>query len=311
MEISIWLPISAGLLASLAPITQGGLRKIDEKRFAKYARARRLPLPDQLRMPVLQRISRRERMAMICGGAGMLVGLALALVLGRLAPERTGGLGALITCGLALGGSLGGFVAALRTPQPASDAPRVARSVQTDVRDYQTRGERVAFALAPVSILLGLGTAWLIWALLPTRPEDHLLLMTVATAVSLVLLAGWALLIASARLLVQRPQRARDDLELAWDDADRTDALRGLTDNGIAAGMIAPFVSLIVAGGLVVPPQVRAGSENLTLQLGIAALVVGLICWAILLVPYLSGRFTANPSLKLWRGASFTEPAPC
>lgn len=312
MEIAIWIPLAMGVLFSMAPITNGGTSKPNEKQLAKSVRKMRLPLPAQLRGPVVERITRTEKAAVWCGALGAVVGVVLALLLRGLT-GTDGASGAAIMVALLFGASLGGLVATARGRSPlVPDAPRVARSSATTIADYESRGSSRAFWLAPVAMVLGLAGAWLLWSVATSLgATDTATAMTIATGSTVLLAIGWALLIPARRALIERPQWAHTDLELAWDDATRSTALAGLTGTGIAAGMLAPFVSLVAGASLVVDRGVRAQAMDLTLWLGIGVFVLGLVCWAILLVPYLRGR-SANPSLGLWRDRDFAGQAgPC
>lgn len=309
MDIAIWVPLSVAVLLGLAPITNGRTSKLNEKQLAKYVGKVGLPLPAELRGPVVERITRSERAALWCGVLGLVPGFILALLLGWVV-GNLGGSGAVIMVALLFGASLGGLVATARSHSPlVPDAPRVARSSATTIADYETRGSSRAFALAPVVMVVGLAAAWLLsWVATSLGATDAPKALAIASGSTVLLAIAWALLIPARRALIERPQWAHTDLELAWDDATRSTALAGLTGTGIAAGMLAPFISLLAGASLLIDPAVRAQAPELTLWLGIGAIVLGLGCWALLLVPYLRKR-SANPSLHLWRGRDFAGQA--
>ncbi|MGA4670962.1 hypothetical protein ACPCG0_14375 [Propionibacteriaceae bacterium Y1923] len=97
---------------------------------------------------------------------------------------------------------------------------------------------------------------------------------------------------------MDQPQRAHGNLELNWDDAMRAQALRDLQDVGVVAGLGGPLVSLLVIATL----AMNEDNGSALVWVGGSALVVGLVLWAVLLIPYLDGRSVPNPSRQLWRG---------
>ncbi|MGD7732251.1 hypothetical protein ACQCX5_04735 [Propionibacteriaceae bacterium G57] len=302
MSIAVWVAISIAIVYASAPVTSGGLRTLDDKALARYVHKRGLPLPYSLRDPVMNRIRATERAAVACGSVGVVVGAVLAFVLERVGSGSTGW-GALALAGASVGAALGGFVATRRSPQLLPHAPRVARATATTVADYVTPGERRAFWLVPGVIAAGIAAACVWWALLSSKPEGHLTLMAIATIVPLVLLGTWALMLPATNRVLAAPQRATTDLELAWDDATRSDALRGLLDVGITAGFAAPLVSLSVVANL----MLTADLGDDLVWMGFGALLTGLVLWIVLLIPYASGRAVRNPSRSLWAGRAFGE----
>ena len=99
------------------------------------------------------------------------------------------------------------------------------------------------------------------------------------------------------------PQHAGNDLELAWDDAERTTALRALGDNAVAMAVVAAIFSLISVVDVVSRPAVREGAEDLTITLAFAAFIIGLVAAAMVTLPLLPGRLNRTPWRKLWPNA--------
>lgn len=300
MNLAVWIIITFAIIAAAAPITGGRGTKINEKELNKLSQKSGLPLPAPLRQAVLNRVAPRERSALTGGfigfGVGILVGAVVQIATGS---DDLGG--PFVMIGAAIGLSLGHYTGVRRTRHSfAEDAPRVARSQATTLADYATSAERWAMRLVPVTTLVTVITVWVIWALVPTKPAGGALSPILATVVAIVVLLVWGLLARARTSLVEQPQHAHGDLELAWDDALRSSAVREVQDTAVAMGMLVTLGLLVLAGTWVVPGEVRAGAEQLTLNLGIAAFVVGLICWALLLAPWITGRSRKNPSLSLW-----------
>ena len=307
MNTTIWIIISVGVLFATAPVT-GGMRKVNEKELAKYANKQKLPTPNHLRPALIERITQRERAALTCGIAGIVI----SFVIGAILQTAFGGwdadmpiAGPLTLMGVGFGGGLGGLVATYRTKPLAPEQPRVARPIETTLGDYVSKGERIALWLAPVSIALSTATMWIIAARTPGVIAGYSNQFVMLTVVAGFLLLLWGAMLFACTHILNRPQHAGDDLELAWDDAERTVALRGLIDNAIAMAMVSSLVTLVGVANVIISPQVREGAQDLTAGLGGLAFIIGLVCWAILLIPYLTGRFNPTPWRKLWAGKDF------
>lgn len=302
-----WIIISVGVLFATAPVT-GGMRKVNEKELAKYANKQKLPTPKHLRPALIERITQRERAALICGIAGIVI----SFVIGAILQTAFGGwdadmpiAGPITLMGVAFGGGLGGLVATYRTKPLAPEQPRVARPIETTLGDYVSKGERIALWLAPVSIALSTATMWIIAASTPGVIAEYSNQFVMLTVVAGFLLLLWGAMLFACTHILNRPQHAGDDLELAWDDAERTVALRGLIDNAIAMAMVSSLVTLVGVANVIISPQVREGAQDLTAGLGGLAFITGLVCWAIVLIPFLTGRFNPTPWRKLWAGKDF------
>ena len=66
--------------------------------------------------------------------------------------------------------------------------------------------------------------------------------------------------------------------------------------------MVSSLVTLGGVANVIISPQVREGAQDLTAGLGGLAFITGLVCWAIVLVPFLTGRLNPTPWRKLWSG---------
>ncbi|HHV21598.1 MAG TPA: hypothetical protein GXZ30_08730 [Propionibacterium sp.] len=298
MSTPIWIILAVAIVLAAAPVTGGGGKKIDEKQLAKLPAKHGLPLPAALRARVLARVSPRERTALTWGFAGIAVGLLVALIV-RFGTGTEDTSGPFILLGGTIGMSVGSYRGVLRAKlAPTPDAPRVARSRATSLDDYVTAPERWAVRLVPAAIALTIAAIWVIWALAPVRPG--LLTPLLATGFAAATVVVWALLMHARSSLLDHPQHAHDDLELAWDDALRTAAIRDLQDTGLSLGLLGTLSLLILAGSWVIPPHVRAGAEDLTFALGLVAFATGALCWLALLIPWGVGRARRNPSLRLW-----------
>lgn len=304
MNMFLWIAIAIGVVLAAAPITGGG-RKVNEKQLAKLVRRNGLPLPPAFRQPVLTRLHSRERSALIWGLSGVGVG-TLAAVLVHLVTGADTLAPLLIMVAAALGTSVGSYRGCVNAPDTLDpEAPRVARAHMTDVADYTTPGERWAVRLVPAAIGLALIVTLSVWVLVPIKPPGGWFTPVLAVLGAIAVLGVCWPLDRAATAVVERGQHANNDLELAWDDALRTMAVRDLQDSAIVSGMLATLGLLVMAGSWVIPWEVRAGAETLTMVLGLLTFGVGVACWALILIPWLSGRTETNPSLRLWSGSRF------
>ena len=176
--------------------------------------------------------------------------------------------------------------------------------------DYLPAGERRSARLAPfLAVLAGLANVGL---LLFLPREDWLGGWLVAVVVVIVLtvvgsiVATWV-----SRRVLEQGQRAASDLELAWDDLIRAQALRGLWGSVIALGAIAIGTSFVMVGTAVVRPSAREGALDLTLILGMAAAVVALVLLLVLLIPLFRGGSGVadirHVLTRLWPDAPFVN----
>ncbi|MBW9094033.1 hypothetical protein JNB62_10095 [Microbacterium jejuense] len=163
---------------------------------------------------------------------------------------------------------------------PAPDVPRIARLTRMRSRDYLgSAGARVPWVLAGV-LAFALVAIIAVSTAAPGRlAPSAVSAFVAAAALTLCLHAARPFL---DRLVLDRPQPAADTLELAWDDAFRTETLRSLALaacqlSGIAIGMgaiaIAPTATLWAAvamqlptWGAIVPQFVYVGWNGRPLQ---------------------------------------------
>lgn len=141
---------------------------------------------------------------------------------------------------------------------------------------------------------------WILLGLLPYIPGEFNGRYGLVTAVNIVLLLLWVFMPSAARKFVATPQHAGSDLELAWDDAERTSILRALGDGAVGMAAISAVFTQGVAGELILHPHVRPGAEDLTNMLAAGAFLVGLNCAALVIVPLLPGRLKSAPWRRLW-----------
>lgn len=302
MNIPLWICIAIPILVGAAPITQGRGHRIDEKQLARYVHKRGLPLPPELRRPVLDRIGSQERGVLWWTGGLFLAGIVAALVV-EWVTGNTNFSGILILLPPAFGVGVGSYLGLRRArPHLVADAPRVARPKAMDVRDYTTRPEDLAVRLAAIVVATAGLFTLLVWALVPIKPGGGFWVPVILALVMGGVLGLLALFRKAETDLVERPQHAASELELAWDDSTRADTIRALRDNSMVLALITVLGLMIVSGSWVIGPEVRGAGPGLTMALGLAAFVVGCISWIILLVPWVVGRSRRNPALGLWSG---------
>lgn len=306
MNIVIWIAIGIAIAVSGGPITHGGTRRVDEKQLATFQRKAGLPLPPGLRNSVLRRIAKHEQMTV----AGGLVGVALGAVASGFLPATWAGAGGVVV--LASGGfaaATGGVIAVLISLRQASaGAPRVARSTAIELADYLPRGRLVSARLAPFLAVVGGALGFALLAFLPRTDWLPSWLVVVPLLVVLTLVAAGAVWFVSRRVL-ECGQEAASDLELAWDDLVRAQALRSLWGNVVALAALSIVASFAMVGDTVIRPSTRAGAEQSTLILGVVALVVACLLLLGLLFPVvrdsLGGTTLRHVLNRLWPDASF------
>ena len=135
--------------------------------------------------------------------------------------------------GAAIGGAIGAFRAATRPI--AGDAVRVARSTVARLEDYVAPLERWAarlVAVSPVVVLIAVLAA----------PNGAVVAGPVSAAAASVLVLAVAEV--GARAVLRGRQPAGSDLELAWQDAIRAQALRSILGVPVAVGVYACAAAL-------------------------------------------------------------------
>lgn len=281
----ILLPTTLLLLAAVTAVGSVVIRRqpaVRRRALARFARRVDLPLPDALLWAQAETALTRRNVAVDVGGsAGVAVAAALGLLLG--APDglpgdteaAREGLWALIVAGAALAGAAGGAAwagvrAASRRTPPAG--PRLARPTAASAADYvapvELWGARAAGIAPAVALAVGVVIAT---GVDTVRPAD---LVNVGTV--LAVLAGLAALgvgeVAGRRLL-DLPQSAGSNLELAWNDALRARVLRDVVTAPLAIGLYATCALLTAASDGVRDPVIANGLVGLV-GLGIIAVAV-------------------------------------
>lgn len=303
MTLVIWIILAVAIVLGSSPFSLG--RPPHTKAVNKLTNRARLPLPDHLRQPVLDRVRTQERATLAGGLGGLVLGAAAAALIAAWTGATNLG-PVLVMFGTGVGLALGRFVG-VRTSATtlAPDAPRVARSRSTEVADYTSGAERLAVRLVPVAVLVALAATWVLWAFAPGAPG---VVVPALATVGAVLVVGAAMLLAGARSrVVEHPQQAHNDLELAWDDALRAEAIRDLQDTTVSTGLLASLGLLAMAGTWIIGTENRAGAEGLTLTLGVVLLAAAAAAWTMMLVPWISGRLQKNPSATMWAQHSFGQ----
>ncbi|WP_061941801.1 hypothetical protein [Brevibacterium ravenspurgense] len=306
----VLMAIVIGAIMARSPIT-GGLARADKASVDKQAAKRELPLPDDLRPVITDRLVRREKTLQAWSAAGIILGsLSIALV-PLFYGWDTGDTFwvPLILGGFGIGSILGRLRLVRRGVPSLPGRSQVARPVRPTVTDYVTTSEVICFFLVPVSIVLNVAGMWIFLGLLPYIPGEFNGRYGLVTAVNIVLLLLWALMPSAARKFVATPQYAGNDLELAWDDAERTSILRALGDGAVGMTAISAVFTQGVVGELILHPHVRSGAEDLTNMLAAGAFFVGLNCAALVIAPLLPGRLKRTPWRRLWPNGVSWQPA--
>lgn len=272
---------------------------VDEVGAARFATVHQLPLPVGVRERVFGLVRVREAKARQFGWVGLGVGIALGVLAHVTGYEGLTGLLVMIPVGLGLtvGGCRG---AQAQHPSSLQDAERIAHPRAVEVADYTTPQERTALLVSVGTVLVSLITSAVIWWLVPVRPKSGGWVLGAFLAAFMVVIAAVAWVWQEVTRVVETSQQASTELELAWSDALRADAVRDLIDAGVGLGMVAVLAILATAANWVLPSSVRSQGMIITAQLGMTALLVGVLCWSVVLAVWLPGRTRKNPSTKLW-----------
>ncbi|WP_298455634.1 hypothetical protein [uncultured Cellulomonas sp.] len=237
---------TAFFIAFFAAVAAGALYRTGPRRTrTAHAFARRvdLGLPPDLEPVVARRLAGRQR----AGARGALAGLALLTVgLAAARPDRLAIGGLVALCVAAGGHALGQGAAAWReTTRVPGDGARIARASTPAHSDYVARHERWGgWVLAGVSLAVAVAIGAAPRAGLDVGPLPWVLVVA-AAVVPAAVMAAYEL--AAARLL-DRPQVAMTPLELAWDDALRSNTLRDMLGAVLALGIGLPLALLAVVG---------------------------------------------------------------
>lgn len=260
------LLVAAALVPIIAVWASRGPR-LRRRQVDRFARRVGLPLPDDLRPDLERRMGDRDVGLSVGGG----VGLALIALWGMTVGAETVRssiwmlvVAATVFTGMAVGA---GIVALREATRPVdTSAPRVARPTTPTFGDYvapaELWGGRVV-SILPLVLSLGL--------LLASAVSD-LRLGAGAAVASVLALGGLAAAELGGRRILDAPQAAGSDRELAWSDAVRARVLRDVVTVPLSIGTYATIgvlTSIDVRAVEVSAGTVRAG------LVGMFAVLVG------------------------------------
>lgn len=206
-----------------------------------FARRVDLGMDDAVEATVTARLTRRERAG---GAGGLILGVAAAAtVAGATDPTpRDAYRFFAVFLGYAAGHAIGhGVVAWRESARRPADGPRLARATMPTYGDYVARHERVGSWVA-AGIAVVLGAAFL----LAGRGDVLDGAVPVALAVAAVVVPPVTVVVDEllARRLLDRPQVATSQTELAWDDALRARTLRDMVGVPLMTGYFAAVALL-------------------------------------------------------------------
>lgn len=277
----IYVIIGAALVVAAAPY--GFARTDTARRKAVDRLAKRIDLAvptapiEEERIGL--RLAVRERFIAIGGGIGLVVAILAALFLPSFDRNNFSLLGIFLISltGIAVGA---GLSARRTTRELPPDVPRIARLSSPTMSDYLIAVEyRGAIAAVIVGVIVTV-------AALPFGfTAGEAVLPIVVAALSVAALVAALLL---ARSILGRGQRAGSVLELAWDDAIRSIALRDLMTAPLALGFasaLVPLVTLISDVRLVQPydspdNMVAVGAMGLVALLVFVAMILAIVALA-------------------------------
>lgn len=301
MNIAIWIVIA--LVCFVIPataLTQGGNRNPQRGQLAKHAQHVGLPLPAAMVPRVVQRIKRRQRGMGIGGATGIVVATLIFIIF---FDNDDGAAPALLIFFTAAGTALGGAwaIAAYR-PGLETGRPTVARTRLVGLSDYLTKGERFGFWAVPVVLVLGAIGGIVLIQQLPEIPGINTVL--IGSGIALVALLIWGVAFFAIRKVLDAPARSASELELAWDDAERADGLRQVSNLTVAVGWFSLVVWLIcISEALIYEGFYRENEPLAWLIGGISLVFYGLLTAAMAGGPvtaWLSGRRKGYEQRQLW-----------
>jgi hypothetical protein len=269
------------------------------KQLAKLAARMSLPLTPEVEPLVRARLRRRAWGVGLGGGLALVVVLGIGLALPELRASAFAAV-AVFFAGFAGMGVGAASAAAVAVPRPAADEVRVARAAPPRVSDYVGPSERIgprvvaglalaAFVVGGVVAVTGLGGVFV-----PLSLGEWV--TSAAGATTLVAVAALVAAEVAMARLVDRGQPALSELDLAWDDALRSMALRDLVTAPVVLGFVGVVGSMIVlgdaasGGGAGSLGNLVVGALGLSIVL-LFALSLGLAVWAT----------TTKPHLHWWR----------
>lgn len=311
MNVVIWIAIAASFLGSVSlmggtPVFRSKGR-VDERALAKLSKQVGLPLPEHLRRPIVDRMAKRNRTAMWFAVAGLVVGSAVAIVV-DVASGREGIGGPLAFRGVSVGLAVGAIVAVLRpAPDLVEGAPRVARASAVSTGDYSTGAEHVASRLALPGAVIAAAISVVMAQRVVDGGIDAPYAVPLAVGLGIVSVVGWVLLLVTERRIAAQPQFANNDLEPAWDDAERAMVIRSVRSGMVVLVMLPALTAIMLI--FAAAPLIR---DTMSTDPGLAtfALIGGIVALACVVVPAIIqavGARRRNPSLKLWRNTEFAS----
>lgn len=267
-----------------------------------------LPLLSALHGPVHRRLRAQARATQLGGLLGLGAGVGSLLLIDL--PDQHG---SLVVLAALLGMACGGVASILLGGKSLlPDGHRVARPRAIQKSDYVPDGliwaARVGPPLAAAAVLL----AWTALNYAPFEVPATGMWWDWMTAawVSLPALGFcWLAVELTAAAVLRRPQRAGSELELAWNDCCRSEALRHLYALPVALSGLTCLLAFTPVGLVVTTPEVRQDAMDETLFVGSGMFVITVLLAGIFLMPLLKefGRGTHRHVLRrLWAGTDFT-----
>jgi hypothetical protein len=276
MTAHAWIYVIIGAVLVVAAAPYGFARSETARRKAVDRLAKRIDLavptvPVEAERVGL-RLATRERFIAVGGGIGLVAAVLAALFLPAFDRNNFSLLGIFLLSLVGIG--VGAGLSALRTTRELpDDVPRIARLSSPTVRDYL-----MAFELngAVVTVIVGV---LITVVTLPFAVGSGALQVGEVVLPAVVALVAVVSLVAAlvlARSIVQKGQRAGSVLELAWDDAIRSIALRDLISIPLAIGFASTLVPLVTVVSDIRLEQPYTSPDNMIAVGALAA--IGAIC---------------------------------
>jgi hypothetical protein len=280
--------------------------RVRARALDRFARRVQLPAPDALRPRIADQLAAYHLGADLGAAATLALVCVWGLTLGR--SVAASNWWALVSVGATLVGcAVGAGIAALRQAARPRDepGPRVARPTTPGLADYvapvELQGGRVV-ALLPAVVALASAVVAVTGAGSPP------LLLPAGLAVLAVAALAFAEI--GARRILDAPQVAGSDLELAWSDAVRAHTLRAVVTVPIAVGCYTSAGLLSVLGLEVVDPRSAAGVA--VIGVGVAGAVVAVVAagWTLTGAPHRYFRGRLWPDADARGGREVAEARP-
>lgn len=301
MTLALWIAIA--LVCFVLPsveLTQGGHRAPHRKKLVKHAHAVGLPLPEHAVLTVSERIRRRERGMLLGGLTGIVVATIMYIMF---FDHNDGAAAALVFFSAGAGSALGGAWAMIsHRPDAQATTPTVARLRTVTLADYLTKGERFGFRTVPQAIVMGAIGGYFLLDFLPAAPGAHRIV--VGMLLSGVALIVWAITALAARKMLAAPARSGSDVELAWDDAERSGGLRQIANLAVVVGCMTQLFWLIFLAETLLADGFYRDYEMIAwIAGGIGLVYFGLVTVIVAAGPmtaWLTGRRKGYEQRKLW-----------